>query len=155
VHLTGPRPLPRSYPQAPVTIGDHLRKRRLDLGLPQREVAERLGTNSGTITNWELGHTRPEIRFLPGIVRFLGYEPWAAGASVGESLLTFRQEQGLSQAEFARLLGIDPATLSRWERGLRVPSGRYARLVETCLASRRCDPAGGADVSRFNRPAGV
>jgi hypothetical protein len=31
---------------------------------------------------------------------------------------------------FARLIGIDPATLSRWERNLRVPAGRYALLAE-------------------------
>jgi len=30
-------------PNALVTIGDHLRKRRLDLGLSRRQVAERIG----------------------------------------------------------------------------------------------------------------
>jgi integrase len=30
----------------------------------------------------------------------------------------------------ARRLGIDPGTLSRWERKLRVPTGRYARLAK-------------------------
>jgi transcriptional regulator with XRE-family HTH domain len=139
-YLKGPRPLPSSYPQVLATIGDHLRKRRLDLGLLQREVAERLGTDPCTITSWELNRTTPALRFLPGIVRFLGYAPWNAGASIGECLLALRRERGLSQAAFARLVGVDPGLLSRWERNLRMPTGRYARLAEAFIgaAIHRC-----------------
>jgi len=60
-----------------VTIGDHLRKRRLDLGLLQGEVADRLGVTESSVTNWELSRTEPELRLLPGIVRFLEYTPWS------------------------------------------------------------------------------
>jgi len=67
------------------------------------------------------------------VLKFLGYPPWAAGPSVSERLLAFRREQGLSQAAFARLLGVDPGTLSRWERKLRLPTGRYASLTEAFL----------------------
>jgi transcriptional regulator with XRE-family HTH domain len=132
-HLKGPRPLLRAYPQALVTIGDHLRKRRLDLGLLQREVAERLGVDHCTITNWELNRTTPALRFLPGIVRLLGYAVWDPGTSIGGRLLALRRERGLSQTAFARILGVDPSTLSRWERNLRVPKGLYARLAEAFL----------------------
>ena len=134
-HLKGPRPLPRSYPQVLATIRDHLRKRRLDLGLLQREVAERLGADPCTITNWELNHTEPELRFLPGIIRFLGYAPWYAGASIGERLLAYQREKGLPQAALARLIGVDAVTLSRWERNLRMPTGRFARLADAFLRS--------------------
>jgi transcriptional regulator with XRE-family HTH domain len=51
-------------------------------------------------------------------------------------LLGFRRERGLSHAAFARRLGVDPGTLSRWERNLRVPAGTYASLAETfCSAA--------------------
>lgn len=133
--LRAQKPLPRAYPQALITIGDHLRRRRLDLGLLQREVAERLRTQPCSVTNWELNHTEPELRFVPGIVRFLGYAPWVARASIGERLLAYRRERGLAQSALARLLGIDPGTLSRWERDLRVPTGRYVELTETLLGS--------------------
>ncbi len=117
-----------------------MRRRRLDLGLLQREVADRLGTDTSTITNWELGRTQPELRFLPGILRFLGYAPWAADGSIGDRLLAYRRERGITQEVMARRLGIDPGTLSRWERGLRVPTGRYARLAEALL--ERLAPGG-------------
>lgn len=92
-------------------------------------MAERLGADTCTVTNWELNRTKPALHFLPGIVRLLGYPPWAVGASIGERLLAYRRGRGLSQTALARLLGVDPGTLSRWERGRRVPSGRLARLA--------------------------
>jgi transcriptional regulator with XRE-family HTH domain len=115
------------------TIGDHLCKRRLDLGLLQRQVAELLGADQCTVTNWELNRTKPVLRFLPGIIRVLGYTPWTAGPSLGERLLAYRRDRGLSQELMARRLGIDPGTLSRWERGLRTPAGRYARRAAAFL----------------------
>jgi DNA-binding XRE family transcriptional regulator len=72
VTLKGQKPLPRAYPRALCTLGDHLRKRRLDLGLLQRGVAERLGADPCSVTNWELNRTKPALWFLPAIVRFLG-----------------------------------------------------------------------------------
>jgi transcriptional regulator with XRE-family HTH domain len=140
-HLKGPRPLPRSYPQVLATIGDHLRKRRLDLGLLQRDVAAQLGVNQCSVTNWELNDTEPELRFLPAIVRFLGYGPWAIDGSIGEGLLACRQERGLTQELFARQLRVDPGTLSRWERNLRCPTGRWARLAEAFLQDAAVKPA--------------
>jgi transcriptional regulator with XRE-family HTH domain len=142
VTLKGQKPLPKAYPRALCSTGDHLRRRRLDLGLLQREVADRLGVNEATVTNWELNRTKPALRFLPGIIRFLGYVPWAADGSIGDRLLAFRWERGLSQSALARLLGVDPCTLSRWERGQQVPAGRHARLAEAFLqrSAPRCPP---------------
>ncbi len=57
------------------TLGDHIRKRRLDLGLLQRDVAARIGSDTSSVTNWEKGHTEPENRFLPAILELLGYDP--------------------------------------------------------------------------------
>ena len=55
-----------------VTIRDHIRKKRLDLGLTQIEVAEIIGVKESTVWNWEHG-TEPELRHIPKIIEFLGY----------------------------------------------------------------------------------
>ncbi|MBI1951143.1 MAG: helix-turn-helix transcriptional regulator [Acidobacteria bacterium] len=50
VTLRGQKPRPPRYPEVPKTLGDHLRRRRLDLGISQRELAERLGVSkTGTV----------------------------------------------------------------------------------------------------------
>ncbi len=67
-------------------MGGHIRKRRLDLGLLQREVAQQLGVDKSTILNWERGHTSPALRLLPRIIGLLSYSPLVPGDSVPERL---------------------------------------------------------------------
>ena len=91
-HLTleAEKPLHKSYPTALLTLGDHIRKHRLDLGLLQREVAERIGVTADTITNWELARTEPGIRCLVAIIDFLGYVPFSRGETFPEKLNAYR-----------------------------------------------------------------
>jgi DNA-binding XRE family transcriptional regulator len=63
LRLRSPKPDGR-YPVQLQRLGDHIRKRRLDLGLLQRDVALQLGVNVKTVTNWEKQRTEPETRFL-------------------------------------------------------------------------------------------
>jgi transcriptional regulator with XRE-family HTH domain len=76
VTLRGRKPLPAAYPRELLTLGDHVRKRRLDLGLLQREVAERLGVDKTTVFNWERGRTTPLQAVRPALFEFLGYVPY-------------------------------------------------------------------------------
>ena len=80
--LTGRKPADPAYPAVVKTVGDHLRKRRLDLRLRQRDVADRLGVDTTTITNWELGHTVPGFGWMPAIIGFLGYDPLVAPGTI-------------------------------------------------------------------------
>jgi transcriptional regulator with XRE-family HTH domain len=44
-----------------------------------------------------------------------------------------RQARGWTQRELARMVGVDPHTVSQWERGRRAPRGaRLRRLGEVC-----------------------
>ena len=60
------------YPKVPATLGDHLRKRRHELGFPQKDATDLLGVNPFTLANWEKGYTNPSLRFLPNTIEFLG-----------------------------------------------------------------------------------
>lgn len=80
LHLQRRRPAGDAYPKQIRTLGDAIRKRRLDLELLQREVADRLGCDVMTIVNWEKNHTSPRITHLERVVEFLGYDPLASGA---------------------------------------------------------------------------
>jgi DNA-binding transcriptional regulator YiaG len=52
--LTAPKPLlSKAYPEYLQTIGDHLRRKRLDLKLYQKDVAQILGLDTTSIWNWE------------------------------------------------------------------------------------------------------
>lgn len=56
---------------------------------------------------------------------------------VATELAIARQKVGLSQAEFAALLGVSKRTLQDWEQGRREPSGAAKSLIE--IAMKRPD----------------
>jgi transcriptional regulator with XRE-family HTH domain len=118
----------------PKSLGDHIRRRRLMLAITQEEAAQRLGVNAWTVHNWETGQRKPEIRFLPSLVDFLGYdpEPVDEGTLAGR-LVARRRELGLSQREAARSLQIDPGTWAGWELGARIAREAHRRAVEGFL----------------------
>jgi site-specific DNA recombinase len=57
------------------TLGDHLRRRRLTLKLPQEQAAKQLGVGRASLQHWEQDRQKPGAASLPAIVKFLGYNP--------------------------------------------------------------------------------
>lgn len=126
----------RGYDFEPKTLGDHIRRRRLMLAITQEEAAAQLGVKAWTVHNWETGQRKPEIRFIPALVAFLGYdpEPVEEGTLAGR-LIARRRELGLSQREAACSLQIDPGTWAGWELGARIAREAHRRVVEGFLES--------------------
>jgi len=54
-------------------MGDHIKNRRLNLGLYQSDVARVLGVNTSTVTNWEKHRSEPLLWVIPKIIEILGY----------------------------------------------------------------------------------
>lgn len=127
--LSALTPLIPAYPAKLVTVGDHLRKRRLDLGLWQKQVAERISVTTCTITSWELNRTEPEIGYDPAIIDFLGYVPFEVGESFPERLKAYRMIRGLSQKQLALQFKVDESTLWKWENDMSTPSRKLRTQV--------------------------
>ena len=89
-----------------------------------------------TITSWEGNASVPEVRFIPAIIQFLGYNPLPATNSFSERLAAARRALGLSQQKMAEKLGIDPATLKGWEAGRHQPTKKSMDTIARILQSR-------------------
>ena len=117
-----------------MTLGDHIRVARLDRRLTQAQAAEQLGVTEGTVVNWELGHWGPDLRSIPTVLTWLGFDPRPRGETLPEQIRWLREGRGLSQQELARLLGADPSSVSLWEQGQTQPIRKYrevlARMIE-------------------------
>ena len=136
-HLTlrALKPLPDACPAELVTLGDHIRKRRLDLGLLQKDVADELGVDRNTVVNWETNLTSPRLRYTPRIIDFLGYDPLETEPEgLIQALASARRRLGLSRRNMAPLLGVHANTLGCWERMEREPSKASRRRLADLLA---------------------
>ena len=150
-----PRVFPRGYPVEVKTLGDHIRRRRLDLGLMQRTVAHQLGVREETVGLWENGLARPLPRHYGNIVRFLGYDPEPGGQTVAGRLRAVRRRLGLSQAEFAAKVGLDEGSVCRWESGSRQPSRWMAGRVAVILDSLEKTITATAETARAERQSNL
>lgn len=121
------------YPLLPKTIGDHIRRRRIDLKLIQLELGQHIGVHGLSITNWELNRTTPELKHIPAIIAFLGCNPLPCPTTLAERLVLHRRGRGWSQKRLADELDVDPTTLARWERGEKTPWGSYAVKVDALV----------------------
>ncbi len=124
---------PKETDFEPQTLGEHVRKRRLELSLTQKQAAERLGVNPWTVLNWEKDHTEPPIESMPAIIRFLGYDPFPEPKSLAEHLLAKRRAMGWSIKEAARRLGVDEGTWGDWECGQTMLYRRHRELIARLL----------------------
>jgi transcriptional regulator with XRE-family HTH domain len=131
------------YPRILSHVGDHIRRRRLDLGISQYEAADRLGVEKSTVHNWEVKGTPPSTRYIPAVVSFLAYNPWPSPCgTLPERLRATRILRGLSQRATAEAIGVDKHTVWGWEKGRRKICGPYVERVERFLLPSR----GSADI---------
>ena len=119
-----------NYPRAFRHIGDHILARRLDLKLQMKEVAKFIGVHPSTIKNWERNKTNePIIKHWPQIIRFLGYCPYIPCPTLPEKMLMYRKTEGISQAQMAIMIGIDPGTLEHFEKVNPISSKCQDRIL--------------------------
>ena len=149
-HISLKSLIQKSYDFEPKTLGEHIRKRRLKLGLKQKDVARQLGINTWTVLNWEKGRTEPPIASMPAIVQFLGYDPFPEPKTTPQRLVARRREIGWSIRDAAEAVGVDPGTWGNWERGQTILYRKHRVLVAQFLGLS-VDTLNKEMASRWNR----
>jgi transcriptional regulator with XRE-family HTH domain len=67
------KPKGSDYPDEIKTIGDLIRRRRIDLGLSQTQAGLRLGVHYVTVGDWERGRKTPTAANILAIKEFLRF----------------------------------------------------------------------------------
>jgi DNA-binding XRE family transcriptional regulator len=148
----------RSFPvsKQPQTIGQHLKKKRFELGIRQIEAARRLGVSDRTLSLWECDHVPPVWANQPRIVAYLGYDPFtdptvgrprgnettgvaflaqSGPLSLGHQIVERRMELRKNRKQCAQEMGISAKTLQAWETNRYQPSSTLLkRLVNLGFA---------------------
>lgn len=124
---------PKDYAENPQSLGEHLKKRRKELGLLQREAGERMGVSAETVANWEKDKTKPiPTQFRP-VVAFLGYDPTPTSVSLVERFEAKRRELGVTLEQVAKYLAWDEGSLRRYLKGMWRLSSQRADALERFL----------------------
>jgi transcriptional regulator with XRE-family HTH domain len=112
------------------TLGDHLRRKRKYNNHTQGCVAQKLGTTTDTITNWELNRNTPHVRYTPKILAYLNYTPLFnhAGTTLPKRVGQYLYIYGLTQEQCAKNLKVDAGTITRVLAGKRVNNKTIATI---------------------------
>lgn len=91
-----------------------VRAARLEAGLTQRELAERVGTTQSAVARWEAGAESTRLDTLASLLRACGFE--------GD--LTFRRHDDVDRAQIREHLALSPS--ERLEAQRRVAAFRHS-----------------------------
>jgi transcriptional regulator with XRE-family HTH domain len=126
--------IPKAPDRSPETIGDHVRRRRQELGLTQTEAAKAVGVVRDALARWESKGSDPDLRTLPAVIKFLGYDPRPSPSTFAEFLKHARGGMGLSVPELAAQIGIPAPSLHAWEQGRYEPSQKRVLAVKARIS---------------------
>ena len=73
LRIVAPR-RPRGYPQNPKSVGERIRKIRMDLGLSQKALGRALGVSELSVSMWERDRKRPQPHRRERFLAVLGYD---------------------------------------------------------------------------------
>lgn len=150
------RPIAKGYPANPRTLGDQIRKRRLDLRLRLNEAASRLKVRSYTILIRESGETTPALKHIPANRRFLG--AWTSGPDggpLGRGVKGLCTALGLFHDRLARQLGLDPGTVRKLEGGELLRNRRADKAIAKWMHGHNSDAAVQGESSRPPTPKSI
>ena len=150
----------RSFPvsKQPQTIGEHLRKKRVELGLRQSEAALRLNVSARTLSLWECDEVYPTWAQQPKIIAYLDHNPFTDPAlgkpksnethhvaflaletpsTIGEQILKRRLEQRKTRKDCAEELGVTAKTFLDWETNRRQPTAVLQKRINEFLRRKQ------------------
>ena len=134
----------------PTTVGEALKRYRGSAGVSQRTLAGRLHVDQKTLAWWEQGIRMPQGKHLARVLSILkgeglnldsvkfgtvGGNPEQAPNTLGQTLVRYRAENGITQKRLAAELGVHPRTLAKWELDYRAPTAESLRRVQRMLGS--------------------
>jgi transcriptional regulator with XRE-family HTH domain len=143
-----------SIAKEPTTLGQHLKKKRFMAGMRQGEAALKLGVSDRTLSLWECDRIYPSWAFQPGLIAYLGYDPFndpalgtpksnetqrvaflspQAPATTGEKITQRRLNLKKTRRQLASELGISVKTLWGWETNRWQPTAKGQKQIEAFL----------------------
>lgn len=124
----------KGYQENPKTLGEHLRKRRLEFDQTQENMAIRFRISLTAYNSWEANRVVPKLAKWPEIVRFIGYDPTPPPTKFSQAVAALRRSLGLDKHQFAKRLQVDVKSVLNWEASRTEPFPKMRKKL-AALAS--------------------
>ena len=135
----------KGYPDNPTTLGEHLKKKRKELGLTRREAGIRMGASARTVFEIEYGRrSMPSMPIYSKVIAFIGYYPYPI-TTIGERLLMLRRKHGWTLKQAARVIGCNCEAWRHWEKDQPIRYSAHRMLVAKLLGLSEYEVLGRAD----------
>jgi DNA-binding transcriptional regulator YiaG len=122
LNIQVPLPDKRSFPASLQSLGDHIKAARLQHKTPIKDLINELAISRETLRGWELNQFEPHVVHYPKIIKLLGYWPFSFETnSIAGKIKKYRYCHGLTQLQFAKLLGTHTSMVWHWECNNRIP----------------------------------
>lgn len=128
-----------------IKVGERIKQLRMEKGIKQKDMAEKLGVRISTYSNYENGHREPELDILKNISSILsvslddllgldgGDKISNKEMGIGNNMRAHRKMRGLTAHDVADLLKIPYSTYCDYEKGLKDPSYKVICLYSMAL----------------------
>ena len=132
--------IPQDILKSDQHIGRRIRKRRLELGATQGELAEHVGVSEYTVRAWETRRSLPMESILKRINEWFAKDvpvklyQEVEIADLAQRISDQRRNWGISKKQLGRHLGVDRTTVVTWERGSNFPKGSNLRRLSEWFA---------------------
>ena len=119
-----------------VKIGERIRALRLDAGMTQEELAQRIGLKKQNISRYENSRVEPNIRTAKRIAEALGVslEEMAVGVTVSETPISSELEQFSSAAILTK---DEQELLAKYQQLTELNKGRVLQQIDTLIESQK------------------
>ena len=130
-------PQQRGFIEIPTIVREHIRKKRMEVGLFQTDVARMFNVSADCMSYWENNRSEPQLNYYPLIIEFLGYFPWKFDIETLKGRLKeYRYRHGLSYRNFARMHRMDETNVKRIEEGRISPLQKTKDKLELLLTNK-------------------
>ncbi|GAB3909893.1 hypothetical protein GCM10028826_17530 [Mucilaginibacter boryungensis] len=110
------KPHTTAYALNPQTLGEHIKKKRIENDELQKDVALVIGVSEDTITYWENDRTQPQVCYYPNIIAYLGNYPFVHDVdTIAGKIIKMRYCNGWTREYLAEMVGVNTSTITRWE----------------------------------------
>ena len=127
-----------------MTIGQKIKATRKNAGLTQKELAQKMGLSFQSIAQWENDLRKPKIETLKKIADALECpidtftvddlsEEIPSPELISKKIHDCRTAAGLTQQELAEKIGLDGATIGKYEREILRPKSETLKKIADVL----------------------